>query len=1013
MYIKSIILDGFKSYGKRTEIHGFDKEFNAITGLNGTGKSNILDSICFVLGITNLTQQDSGGDLKEKEAKLSDLNKEDSTMSGKVKALRDKLEAERKKHKHLKKSIEDDQKLLATKNAQLGATDSSFHVMADENEKLKQALEAAQNRVEAITAGVSTTADGQSVTLQEQLMASKQLVSTSTTKIQDCQAEMKHLTKLVKEKQSEKRTADNAYESDRELVRNLERDITKLTASLRGIDYEDGTLEELQNRRIALSGEIQNMRKLLDQKGSHRFDFQYRDPEQNFNRNRVKGRLCNLFTVKDKRFCLALGICAGGSLYNVVTDTDATSKMILQRGDLQTRTTMVPLNKISGKSVAPATVQMAEKVGGKENVHHALSLIEFHRDLEPVMRYVFGSTFICKDINVAKQVTYHRNIMTRCVTLDGDVVDPSGSLSGGARPKGGAVLLDVAEIKELKTAYNAKKAELQAIENQMGQLQKIAGEYNQLKQQLEMRQHELEVVNSRLANSTFQVQQSEIGEMKSKIESLEKELNEAKEVLQREKENIKLLEAQLADSKGYRERQLKQAKKDLADCQKKYNESSNHWKKKKEQNDVMNLEIEQLTAAVTTSTAQLATIEADLQQMEAEIEEFAGRNRDLTERIASLKDEVRTMKEHISSQNREIHTKTNQIEKLTKEIQTLQLEIKKKESDLGKVKNEGKTAEDQKASLEKKYPWILEDKEYFGAKGTKYDYSQEDPKTAEKKLYKMQELKDKMSRTINEKAMMLLEREEEEFKEVMKRKDMLGADRNKIMQTMNEIDEKKKAEVKKACMEVGQNFSQIFSTILPGAEAKLIPVAGDYLKGIETQKRTEKKLYKMQELKDKMSRTINEKAMMLLEREEEEFKEVMKRKDMLGADRNKIMQTMNEIDEKKKAEVKKACMEVGFNGVWKETLTELSGGQRSLVALSLVLAMLKYNPAPIYILDEVDAALDLSHTQNIGTMLKQHFKKSQFIIVSLKDGMFSNANVVFRTKFEDGMSGVIRTVNRK
>lgn len=56
MYIKSVILDGFKSYGKRTEINDFDREFTAITGLNGTGKSNILDSICFVLGITNLGQ---------------------------------------------------------------------------------------------------------------------------------------------------------------------------------------------------------------------------------------------------------------------------------------------------------------------------------------------------------------------------------------------------------------------------------------------------------------------------------------------------------------------------------------------------------------------------------------------------------------------------------------------------------------------------------------------------------------------------------------------------------------------------------------------------------------------------------------------------------------------------------------------------------------------------------------------------------------------------------------------
>ena len=55
MYIKSIVIDGFKSYGQRTEVNGFDPAFNAITGLNGSGKSNILDSICFLLGITNLS----------------------------------------------------------------------------------------------------------------------------------------------------------------------------------------------------------------------------------------------------------------------------------------------------------------------------------------------------------------------------------------------------------------------------------------------------------------------------------------------------------------------------------------------------------------------------------------------------------------------------------------------------------------------------------------------------------------------------------------------------------------------------------------------------------------------------------------------------------------------------------------------------------------------------------------------------------------------------------------------
>ena len=71
---------------------------------------------------------------------------------------------------------------------------------------------------------------------------------------------------------------------------------------------------------------------------------------------------------------------------------------------------------------------------------------------------------------------------------------------------------------------------------------------------------------------------------------------------------------------------------------------------------------------------------------------------------------------------------------------------------------------------------------------------------------------------------------------------------------------------------------------------------------------------------------------------------------------------------------------------------------------------LLFKPAPIYILDEVDAALDLSHTQNIGRMIKQHFPFSQFLVVSLKEGMFNNANAIFRTKFVDGNSTVTRTV---
>jgi len=93
-------------------------------------------------------------------------------------------------------------------------------------------------------------------------------------------------------------------------------------------------------------------------------------------------------------------------------------------------------------------------------------------------------------------------------------------------------------------------------------------------------------------------------------------------------------------------------------------------------------------------------------------------------------------------------------------------------------------------------------------------------------------------------------------------------------------------------------------------------------------------------------------------------------------------------------------------------LTELSGGQRSLIALSLIMSLLQFKPAPMYILDEIDAALDLSHTQHIGHLFRTRFKGSQFIVVSLKEGLFNNANVLYRAKFINGTSTVERTAQR-
>lgn len=279
-------------------------------------------------------------------------------------------------------------------------------------------------------------------------------------------------------------------------------------------------------------------------------------------------------------------------------------------------------------------------------------------------------------------------------------------------------------------------------------------------------------------------------------------------------------------------------------------------------------------------------------------------SRDASKVVANLNRQIKEQKENIAAQCKEIKQRTVAKERCATESSDLQIEIKKKQQEINKLKTENKDGFAELNNLVKKYKWIEEDKGFFGVKNTRYDYSKEDPLVVGKKLAAAEATKAKMERTVNVKAMIMLEREEKQYDEVEKRKKIIEEDKKKITAIIVDLDAQKKKQVKIAWETVSQNFGSIFSTLLPGAQATLVAAQNnDFLAGL--------------------------------------------------------------------------TVRVGFNGLWKDSLNELSGGQRSLVALSLILAMLKYKPAPLYILDEVDAALDMSHTQNIGNMLKEHFKNSQ------------------------------------
>lgn len=185
-------------------------------------------------------------------------------------------------------------------------------------------------------------------------------------------------------------------------------------------------------------------------------------------------------------------------------------------------------------------------------------------------------------------------------------------------------------------------------------------------------------------------------------------------------------------------------------------------------------------------------------------------------------------------------------------------------------------------------------------------------------------------------------------------------------------------------------------------------------------------IHNMEVERDNLKKKFDPSVEELAKKNQEMYSELERKRDTIKADKDKLVQKIGEFDAMRNRDIKSTVIEVSktigeiysvllpgtnarlnpildpkednaivglelkvaFGGVEKESLSELSGGQKSLLALSLILALLKYQPAPFYILDEIDSALDLSHTQNIGLMIRKYFQASQFIIVSLKQGLF-------------------------
>jgi chromosome segregation protein len=85
----------------------------------------------------------------------------------------------------------------------------------------------------------------------------------------------------------------------------------------------------------------------------------------------------------------------------------------------------------------------------------------------------------------------------------------------------------------------------------------------------------------------------------------------------------------------------------------------------------------------------------------------------------------------------------------------------------------------------------------------------------------------------------------------------------------------------------------------------------------------------------------------------------------------------------------------------------MSGGEKTLTALAFLFAIQRFKPAPFYILDEIDAALDKPNTKKVVDLIKKYISSSQFIVITHNESTIQEADCVYGVSIEEGESNLI------
>ena len=654
----------------------------------------------------------------------------------------------------------------------------------------------------------------------------------------------------------------------------------------------------------------------------------------------MHGVLANIIDVPEK-YQTAIEMSLGMSLQNIVTDTEEDAKKLVEhlRKNNLGRASFLPIASVRGKKL--------EKIKGKENgvIGIASDLIKFDKKYEQIIISLLGRTVIVDNMDTAIKVAKQNGYTFRIMTLEGDMINPSGAITGGSVAKKTVNILGrEKEIEKLGKEIQEIKQKIEKIKKEKEDFENSIEDTIELATNLEKELQEIDI--------TYATEKQKVVAIDENIEKLEKRLQKLKDE-QKQLENQK---QEATTKKEEIEKEIEELTKQSEELTKLITEFAELNKDDQKYIDDLNFDITNLKISVSSFDESEASIDEikerinldiqntvkSIENKKEQIEQIQHDNFNLEESIKETKQKIEDIKEEVKNSGSKIEElKNERLEKNKK------LSIQEEE-----ISNKFKIIEDLKAQIVK-----------IDVKKTKLE---EDIQAIINKMWEEYEL------TPNN------------VQEEYKKPENVATTQRKVNNLRTEIKE------------LGSiNIDSI-------EEYKNMKERYDFM--CEQRVDLENTMSKLRKMIQEMTTTMKEQFKEQFELINKNFAEVFK--ELFGGGNASL-----------KLEDEENILECGIEitvqppGKKLQNMMLLSGGEKAFTAIALLFAILKINPAPFCVLDEIEAALDDVNVYRFAEYLKKFSKDTQFLVITHRKGTMEAADTVYGVTMEE--SGISKLLSMK